>query len=318
MKVLVTGGAGFIGRWVVKRLLSEGYEVTAYDNLSGGSLKNIREFRGDRRFKFVRGDILDARKLRGSFRDVEVCVHLAAQINVQRSIDCPEETFLTNVVGTQNVLEECRRRDAKLVLVGTCLVYDTSGGEPISEDHPLRPASPYAGSKLAGEELALSYFRAYGLPVVVTRPFNTYGPFQRSDAEGGVVSIFIRRKLEGKPLQVFGDGRQTRDLLYVEDCADFIFRAMESRRAVGEIINAGTGRDISINELALLICGDGGKIEHVPHPHPQAEIRRLVCDYSKARRLLKWEPKIPLEEGIRRTEEWMVRGWTSSRTASTG
>lgn len=307
MKVLVTGGAGFIGRWVVKRLLSSGYDVLAYDNLSSGSLKNINEFLNNKRFKFVEGDILDVKKMKKVFEDVDICIHLAAQINVQKSIENPEETFRVNVIGTHNVLEECRRRDAKLVLVGTCLVYDTTQGKPISENHPVKPASPYASSKLAGEEIALSYFRAYRLPVVITRPFNTYGPFQRSNAEGGVVSIFIKRKLEKKPLLVFGDGKQTRDLLYVEDCADFIIRAMESRGAVGEIINAGTGRDVSINELALMICGNPKMIKHVKHPHPQAEIRKLVCDFSKARKLLGWMPTTSLEEGIKKTEQWLAR-----------
>jgi len=307
LRVLVTGGAGFIGRWVVRELLSRGHEVVAYDNLSSGGLRNIEEFRRNKRFRFVRGDLLDAKKLKGIFKDVEACIHLAAQINVQRSIDRPEETFRVNVEGTFNVLEECRRRDAKLELVGTCLVYDTSDGRPIGEDHPLRPASPYAGSKLAGEELALSYHEAYGLPVVVTRPFNTYGPFQRSDSEGGVVSIFIERKLRGEPLLVYGDGKQTRDLLYVEDCADFIVRSLMSKRTIGEVINAGTGRDVEINRLALMICRDRRMIKHVPHPHPQAEIRKLVCDYSKARRLLGWEPKTRLEDGISKTEEWMAK-----------
>jgi UDP-glucose 4-epimerase len=308
LRVLVTGGAGFIGRWVVRELLARGHEVVAYDNLSSGSPRNIEEFRGNRRFRFMKGDVLDAGRLRTVFRDVDACVHLAAQINVQRSINRPEETFRINVDGTFNVLEECRRRDVKLELVGTCLVYDASDGRPISEEHPLRPASPYAASKLAGEELALSYHRAYGLPVIVTRPFNTYGPFQRSDSEGGVVGIFIWRKLRGEPLLIYGDGKQTRDLLYVEDCADFIVRGLMSRRAVGEVINAGSGKDVEINRLALMICGKRGMIRHVPHPHPQAEIRKLVCDYSKARRLLGWEPKTNLEEGIKKTEEWMAKG----------
>lgn len=305
MKVLVTGGAGFIGRWVVKELLARGQEVVAYDNLSTGSLGNIREFRGNKRFRFVKGDILDTRRLMEVFRGVDACVHLAAQINVQRSIDRPEETFRINVDGTFNVLEECRRRDAKLELVGTCLVYDASDGGPIDEDHPLRPASPYAASKLAGEELALAYHRAYGLPVVVTRPFNTYGPFQRSDTEGGVLNIFIQRHLKGKPLLVFGSGKQTQDLLYVEDCADFIIRAAFNKRAVGKIINAGSGKDISIKDLALMICGDMRKMKHLPHPHPQSEIQRLVCDYSKAKRILGWKPKVSLNEGIRMTKEWI-------------
>lgn len=306
MGILVTGGAGFIGRWVVKGLLSKGHEVVGFDNLSNGSLENIREFMKNPNFTFMKGDILDRKKLGAAFKGIDTCIHLAAQINVQESIDHPERAFENNVVGTYNVLEECRKRDAKLVLVGTCMVYDMAVSKPINEKHPLKSTSPYASSKLAGEELALSYFHAYGLPVVVTRPFNTYGPFQKSNLEGGVVSIFIKRNLEGKSLLVFGNGKQTRDLLYVEDCADFIVRALFNKRAVGEVINAGSGKDISINELALIICRGKSKIKHVSHPHPQSEIRRLVCDYSKAKKILGWKPKISLNEGIKRTTQWLA------------
>jgi len=307
MSTLVTGGAGFIGRWVVKELLSKKHRVVALDNLSNGSIENIQEFLKNSNFTFINGDILNQRKLGAAFkRSIDVCIHLAAQINVQESIDHPERAFKNNVVGTFNVLEECRKRDIKLVLVGTCMVYDAAISKPINEKHPLKPASPYASSKLVGEELALSYFHTYGLPVVVNRPFNTYGPFQKSNMEGGVVSIFIKRNLEGKPLLVFGDGKQTRDLLYVGDCADFIIRAAFSGGAVGEVINAGSGKDISMNELALMICGNKGKIKHVPHLHPQSEIRKLVCDYSKAKKILGWKPKTSLKEGIKRTTQWLA------------
>jgi len=307
MSILVTGGAGFIGRWVVKELLFKKHKVVALDNLSNGSTGNIREFLKNPNFTFIKGNILDQKKLGNTFKGgIDACIHLAAQINVQESIDHPERAFKNNIIGTYNVLEECRKRDAKLVLVGTCMVYDMAVSRPINERHPLKPASPYASSKLAGEELALSYFHAYGLPAVVTRPFNTYGPFQKSNLEGGVVSIFIKRNLEGKPLLVFGDGKQTRDLLYVQDCADFIIRATFSKGAVGEVINAGSGKDVSINDLALMICKDKSKIKHVPHLHPQSEIRRLVCDYSKAKKILGWKPKISLNRGIKRTTQWLV------------
>jgi nucleoside-diphosphate-sugar epimerase len=186
------------------------------------------------------------------------------------------------------------------------MIYDTAISRPINEEHPLKPASPYASSKLAAEELAISYFHGYGFPVVITRPFNTYGPFQGGNQEGGVVSIFIKKSLEGKPLLVYGDGKQTRDLLYVEDCADFILQATNNKAAVGEVINAGSGKDISINDLALMICRDRRRIKHVPHPHPQSEIRKLVCDYSKAKRILGWEPKTSLEDGIRKTTQWLA------------
>ena len=308
MSTLVTGGAGFIGRWVVRELLSKRHMVVTLDNLSNSSIKNIRGFLENPNFTFIKGDILNRKKLGAVFkRGIDTCIHLAAQINVQESIDHPERAFANNVVGTYNVLEECRKRDMKLVLVGTCMVYDAAISKPINEDHPLKPASPYASSKLAAEELAISYFHSYGLPVVITRPFNCYGPYQKGNLEGGVVSIFIKRNLERKPLLVFGDGKQTRDLLYVEDCADFIVKATNNKATVGEVINAGSGKDISINDLALMICNDKSKIKHVPHPHPRSEIRKLVCDYSKAKKILGWKPKTSLKEGIKRTTQWLAR-----------
>jgi nucleoside-diphosphate-sugar epimerase len=176
---------------------------------------------------------------------------------------------------------------------------------PISETHPVRPVSPYAGSKLASEVLAESYCRGYGLPVVICRPFNTYGPHQKSNLEGGVVSIFVKQCLNGEDLNVYGDGTQTRDLLYVEDCVEFLYKASITEKAIGEVINAGLGKDIAIKDLARMICPDEKKIRLVPHHHPQSEIQKLVCDYSKARAILKWEPKVTLEAGISKMRSWL-------------
>jgi nucleoside-diphosphate-sugar epimerase len=213
-----------------------------------------------------------------------------------------------NVNGTFNILEAARNRNknVKVVLIGTCMVYDLTASKAISEEHYLNPKSPYAGSKLAAENLALSYYHAYGLPVVITRPFNTYGPYQKSDMEGGVVSIFVKSLLEGETLNIFGDGTQTRDLLYVEDCAEFIVKAAFTEKAVGEVINGGYGHDIAIKDLALLICKDPKRIKHVKHHHPQSEIPKLLCDYTKAKKFLGgWEPKTSLEEGIDKTKAWI-------------
>ena len=305
--ILVTGGAGFIGRWVIKQLLNDGYEVCILDDLSNGRIESIKEFEGNPNFKFVLGDIRDKKLLESMFKDVDICIHAAAAINVQESIENPQRYYDVNVNGTFNILEEARKRDVKVVLIGTCMVYDLTSSKAISEEHLLNPKSPYAGSKLAAENLALSYFHAYGLPVVITRPFNTYGPYQKSNMEGGVVSIFIRSLLEGKTLNVFGDGTQTRDLLYVEDCAEFIVKASFNKKAIGETINAGSGEDIAIKDLALLICKDVERIKQVKHHHPQSEIPKLLCDYTKANKVLGWEPKTSLEEGIEKTKEW-IRG----------
>ncbi|MFV8826477.1 GDP-mannose 4,6-dehydratase [Alkalihalobacterium sp. APHAB7] len=313
MNVIVTGGAGFIGRWVVKRLLDDGHHVTVIDDLSNGQKENLVEFEGNNNLKsVVIGDLKNEELLEELFAkgDFSICYHLGASINVQDSIDDPRTTFFNDTVGTFYVMEQCKKRNIKVVFMSTCMVYDRCYDETgITEKHPTKPASPYAGAKVAAENMVLSYFYAYGLPTVVVRPFNTYGPFQKTGGEGGVVAIFINKKLNDEILQIYGDGTQTRDLLYVEDCARFVVEAGYSDKVNGEIINAGLGRDISVNELAQLIVQDPTKIEHVDHIHPQSEIQKLLCNYGKAQDLLGWKPEISLEEGVARTEAWIKEGY---------
>ncbi|KAB8135803.1 NAD-dependent epimerase/dehydratase family protein [Gracilibacillus oryzae] len=309
MNILVTGGAGFIGRWVVKRLLEENHLVWVLDDLSNGRKENLAELESHPNFQGLTvGDIKNRKTLAQLFENnFEVCYHLGASINVQDSIDEPETTFNNDVIGTFYVLEQCREHKVKMVFMSTCMVYERAQNESgISELNPVKPASPYAGAKLAAENMALSYYYAYDLPVTVIRPFNTYGPFQKTGGEGGVVAIFIKNKLAGKDLSIYGDGKQTRDLLYVEDCARFVVEAGFSDQANGEIINAGLGKDISINDLAKMIAQDDSRIKHVEHIHPQSEIPKLLCDYSKAKQLLNWEPSYSLEAGILATEKWIA------------
>jgi len=342
VRVLVTGGAGFIGRWVVARLLGQGHEVQTLDDYSNGRPENLRDFEDDARFLgAVRGDIKDPSCLREVFGGVpwDAIFHLAASIHVQGSIDDPEPTFRNDSEGTFRVLEAARAqyfklngldpaerrfdfdRDAsrlrdrrpRVACMSTCMVYDLAGDEAIRETHTYRPASPYAASKIASDMLALSYFHAYRLPTVVVRPFNTYGPFQKSNSEGGVVSIFLKRDLAREALLVKGSGTQTRDLLYVEDCAEFVTAAAFSEQAEGHVLNAGTGRDVSVNELATLCCSGGNRVEHVPHDHPQAEIMRLLADATKAKTLLGWTARTTLEVGLSKTRSWLEAnrwGWT--------
>lgn len=318
MKVLVTGGAGFIGRWVTK-LLVEGIDsggnirfippqVWVVDNLSTGFYQNIEELMDNPNFMgLYTEDITDQAKLEELFEEgFDICFHLAANINVQSSIDEPATTFHNDVVGTFQLLELCRKHRTKMVMVSTCMVYDASHVEAgINENHALRCASPYAASKLASEKLAESFHHAYGLPVVILRPFNTYGPHQRSDGEGGVIGIFVREKINGGVLGIYGDGTQTRDLLYVEDCARFIVMAGFADAANGRVLNAGLGADISINDLAMMIVQDPQRIVHKEHIHPQAEIAKLLSDYSEAKSLLGWTPTVSLSDGIERTERWL-------------
>ena len=309
MVILVTGGAGFIGRWVVNRLIINSKELVVIDNLSNGIEENLKEFRNHSKLKeFIIQDVRNKNFIEDLFsrHKFNICFHLAAQINIQESLDYPERSVENNVIGTYNILEAARKFNTKVILVGTCMVYDlVNANIAISEEHNTKPTSPYAGSKLAAEELAISYYYGYNLPVVILRPFNTYGPFQKANMEGGVVSIFVKHKIKNEKLLIFWDGTQTRDFLYVEDCADFIVKAAECEKCLGEIINAGTGRDISIIDLAKLIVGDEDRIKYIKHHHPQSEIMKLICDNSKAKKLLNWEPKTSLEEGILILENWI-------------
>lgn len=308
MRILVTGGAGFIGRWVVGDLLERGHRVLATDSLVAGQAANLDEFGSHPGFDgFEQGDVRDADACRRWLRGTDAVAHLAASISVQDSIDDPATTFDNDVVGTFRLLEASRAAGARFLFMSTCMVYDrATTPEGIGEEHPTKPASPYAASKLAGEALTLSYGHAYRLPVTVVRPFNTYGPFQRSVGEGGVVAIFTRRSLAGEPLRIYGDGTQTRDLLYAADCARFVGDALLSDAATGRILNAGTGHDVSVNELAAAIEPDAARVVHVEHIHPQSEIPVLRCDARRAAEVLGWAPRVTLAEGLERVRAWMV------------
>lgn len=307
MRILVTGAAGFIGRWVVAELLERGHTVLPVDNLVAGDAANVAEFDGRPGFLPLQvGDVRDPEACRRWTADVDAVAHLAASISVQDSIDDPAVTFDNDVVGTFHLLEGARASGARFLFMSTCMVYDrATTPEGIGENHPTKPASPYAASKISGEALTLSYFHAYGLPTTVVRPFNTFGPFQRSVGEGGVVAIFTRRSLLGEELRIYGDGSQTRDLLYVEDCARFVCDALLSDAAIGRLLNAGTGIDVSVNQLAATIEPDASRIVHVEHIHPQSEIAVLRCDARQAAAVLGWRTQVTLEEGIARTRAWM-------------
>jgi len=304
--ILVTGGAGFMGRWVTKNLVDKGHRVWVLDDLSNCGENNIAEFRA-KLGGFVQGDIKDKLVLAGLFkREFDVCVHLAASINVQDSIDHPQSCFDNNVAGTFNLLEECRKHRTKMVFMSSALIYQTAkAGRPIAETHPLNPTCPYAASKISGEKLVEAYYQTYKLPTVILRPFSIYGPWQRSDSEGGVMSIFIAKKLKGEPILVFGDGEQSRDFFYIEDCAEFISRAAFFPKAVGQVFNAGSGRQVKIKDLALLISSGQVKVKFVKHHHPHAEIMNMRAASKKSAALLGWKPAIDINEGIRRTTQWL-------------
>ncbi|MBU2540205.1 GDP-mannose 4,6-dehydratase [Patescibacteria group bacterium] len=305
-KILITGGAGFMGRWTAKNLLDKGHKVWILDNLSNGFEKNVEEFK-DKLEELVIGDIKDRKLVSNLFKNnFDICIHFAAAIDVQESIDNPEKCFNDNCLGTFNILEECRRHNVKMVFASSALVYKKiEPGQKIAEGHSLNPSCPYTASKINGEDIIMSYFKTYNLPVVILRPFSIYGPYQRSDSEGGVMSIFINKKLKGEPLEVFGDGKQGRDFFYIEDCAEFIVKACFNDKAIGEIFNAGSGIELKIKDLAEKIADNKVEVKFIKHHHPHAEIMNMCADSSKAENILGWKPIINLEQGINKTTQWL-------------
>ena len=252
--ILVTGGAGFIGSHLVKELVKSGYSVRVLDNLSNGSLENIRDVFDS--IEFIKGDIRDKSIVEDALKGVEAVVHLAALIDVAESVEKPELYLDVNVNGTFNLAKASRNVSA-FIFASTCAVYGEPVKVPIGEDHPLNPKSPYAATKIAGEAFVQAYGNLYGYRPVILRFFNVYGPRQ-SKAYAGVITEFVKRATRGEPPIIFGDGEQTRDFVHVKDVTKAIIKALDSDNASG-IYNIGSGVAITINDLAHLILKLAGK-----------------------------------------------------------
>jgi len=297
MRVLVTGGFGFIGSHLVETLNSRGYETTVVDITSHGyQTKEIQ---------FLNIDIRDYTRLRNSIKKVDFIVHLAALINAHESVQVPKLYHDVNVNGTLSLLKLCRDfKVEKLVFASSAAVYGEAQYLPINEDHPLRPLNPYGATKVACEAYISAFHFSYGIPAIILRVFNTYGPKQ-SGAYVGVISKFIKRALLGKQLIVYGDGRQTRDFIYVSDVVEAIMRALESDLEFG-IFNVGTGKATSINELAELVkrLTNNKTLPVVHEGERSGDIRHSCADIRRARKLLKWAAKVQLKEGLRKTIKW--------------
>ncbi len=300
-KVLVTGGAGFIGSHLVDHLVREGFEVAVLDNLSTGSLENVKHLSASKGFSFVRGDVADKRRVDESLKDVDVVFHLAAVTSVPFSVKNPVETFRVNVEGTRNLLEACIREGVeRFIYVSSCAVYGEPEYLPVDEKHPLRPISPYAESKLEAERLCMEFQETYGLKTTVLRPFNVYGSGMRSDQYGGVVASFIERLRLGKPPIIYGDGTQTRDFVHVEDVVRAMILALDNEGAAGRTFNVATGVPTSINRLAQLVIDLFGASGVKPQ-HRKArigDVRHSYADIKEAKANLGFEPKISLKEGL--------------------
>ena len=303
MNILITGGAGFIGSHLSRYLAGKGHKITILDNFSNSSPSNIWDMLLNKQVRLVKGDVRDAKLINETTDGIETIFHLAAQIHIDKSILEPKYTFDVNVLGTLNILETALKRDfKKIIFASTSEVYGTALKDNIDEDHPLNPQSPYAASKAAADRLCHAYSKTYGMNVSIIRNFNTFGPFQKDTGYGSVIPIFIRRALENKPPIIYGDGKQTRDFMYIEDA----IRAYDivMNKDFDGALNFGSGRDITINDLARLIVQLCGKdIAPVHVESRTGEVMKLCADISKSRSL-GFEPRFTLEDGIKMLIEW--------------
>jgi len=319
----VTGGAGFIGSHLCESLVKLGAEVVCFDNLSSGKRDYISSLLDRPNFQFIKGDSQSPSDVREALAGVDVVFHLAAKVGVKRYVEDPLDVIKVNVYGTHNLLEAAVEADVKrFVFASTSEVYGKNPKVPLTEESdrilgpPLIDRWCYSSAKALDEHLCNSYFRRFELPVVILRYFNIYGPRQETSDYGGVVSIFIRRVLQDEPPLAHGDGTQTRSFTYVSDAVDATIRAASEKEAVGETFNLGSQRETTINELAeavIKLTGKYGRLKprHVPHKEFYGvwyeDISRRVPDITKAKKILMFEPKVTLEEGLRKTIEWYTQ-----------
>lgn len=311
MKILITGGAGFIGSHLCEKYVKAGHTVLCLDNFMSGNVQNIRHLTFHRNFKLINGDIRNLDLLEKIMPGVDVVFHLAAQIHVDRSVIEPGLTYEINVLGTQNILEAARMYDVSRVInTSTSEVYGSSLYHPMDEKHPLNAPHPYGASKIAADRMCHAYIQTYGMDIVIMRPFNVFGPRQRDIGYGGVISIFTRKILNNIPPTIFGDGKQTRDYTYIEDTVAAFDAVLNHKEKISEPINFGSGKEVSIIDLANMLielCGKKGELTPT-HAEPRiGEVQRLIADATKVKSLLGWEPKYDLEKGLRQYVEWYTK-----------
>ncbi|MGB2953963.1 MAG: dTDP-glucose 4,6-dehydratase [Gaiellaceae bacterium] len=308
-RVLVTGGAGFISSNFIRHLLgATPYEVVSLDALTyAGNIENLADVISHERLSFVHGDIRDEDLVRDVVEGVDVIVNAAAESHVEKSIQQGGADFVqTNVEGTRILLDAVRELPVeRFVLVSSSEVYGTAEYAPMDEEHPLNPRSPYAATKAGADRLAYSYQVTYGLPIVIVRPFNNYGPRQHPEK---VIPRFVTQALSDEPLTVHGDGHASRDWLYVDDHAEAIEAVIDAPlgSVVGDVINVATGVDISISEIADLVLETLGKPSSLRENVPErpGQVDRHIGSTEKAARLLDWEARTSFADGLERTVAW--------------
>ena len=312
-KILVTGACGFIGSHLVERLAEMGAKVRAFvfynsfnhwgwlDSLPEEKLQKVEVFAGD---------VRDLPCVQRAMEGVKVVFHLAALIGIPYSYIAPESYVDTNVKGTLNILQAARETSvAKIIHTSTSEVYGTAQYVPMDEKHPLQGQSPYSASKIAADMLAQSFHLSFGLPVAICRPFNTYGPRQSARA---IIPTILIQGMAGKSRIRLGNTQTTRDFNYVTDTVEGFVRIAESREAVGQVINIGSGQEVAITSLVKKVSEVVGMDIRVNRDRERvrpssSEVFRLCADNTKSKTILGWKPKVGLEEGLRRTAEWLMK-----------
>jgi UDP-glucose 4-epimerase len=300
VRVVVTGGAGFIGSNIAASLVARGDDVAVIDDLSSGYERNLLPG-----VRFMKGSILDEDAVDEAVVGAEVVFHHAASVGNKRSIDDPRADAATNVLGTVSVLEACRRHGVrKIVFASSAGIFGELKQLPIDESHPVEPDSPYGASKLAAEKECLAYAKLFDLEAIALRYFNVYGPNQRFDAYGNVIPIFVFRMLEGEAITIFGDGEQTRDFINVDDVVQANLRAADARGVSGAF-NLGSGSRISVNDLAREI---GARIPEAPPPvhgpERPGDVRDSLADTTAAAAAFGFVPSVALSDGLDRYVSW--------------
>jgi UDP-glucose 4-epimerase len=299
-KILVTGGAGFIGSNLVKKLVENENLVTVLDDFSSGYRSNLKLFSS---IRIIKGDVRDKNTMEIAMQGIEIVFHLAASVGNKRSIDNPIADAEINVLGTINILEAARKEGVhKIVTSSSAGIFGELKTIPIKEDHPIEPDSPYGCTKLCEEKLCLSYSKLYDIEVICLRYFNVYGQNQRFDAYGNVIPIFVFRMLRNEPILIYGDGEQTRDFVHVNDVVQANIKAAEIEGISGAF-NIASGNRVTINRLVEIILKNNDvKIEHVPER--QGDVRHSLADISLAYKKFNYIPTVDLEQGIIEYIQW--------------
>lgn len=300
-KILVTGGAGFIGSHLVDRLLTHNVEVAVLDNFEGGKFENVSHHAGKKNFRLVRGDIRNYRLVNKLIRDVDAVFHQAALISVPQSIKNPVLVNEVNVNGTLNLLKASVNSNVRrFIYASSCAVYGNVETMPINEGHQLRPINPYGVSKMAAENYVRVFHKVYGLETVCLRYFNVYGPRQIHNQYSGVITQFLNSLTSSSSLKIFGDGKQTRDFIHVQNVVEANLLALKTNNVAGETFNIGTGTPNTINQLAKILLEIAGN-PHIKLVHlkpRKGDIKNSVADISKAKEKLHYAPQISLREGL--------------------